>query len=206
MVAGNRGNTALVVLLAIALVGAGAWLLRDHIPGLGGGEPVEVSPEAAASAQAKLDRLRDDGDTVRLNDVEVTSYLRYRLDGPMGGLLHEPEVRIADGRLRVTGRFPTEQLPEAPELNRARGFLPDTADVDVSGRVRTLADGRGALLLESASFARIPIPREMYGRVFERLGRAEEPGVAREEFPFALPPGVGGVTVQGDHLVLTPAG
>jgi ActR/RegA family two-component response regulator len=131
MVAGNRGNTALVVLLAIVLVGAGAWLLRDHIPGLGAGEPVEVSPEAAASAQAKLDRLRDDGDTVRLNDVEAP---RHRRHGPHPG----SRRRGAGSAASSASSSSTRGTRSAPPPARASAspkpypeFRPDLTFMDV---------------------------------------------------------------------------
>jgi hypothetical protein len=203
----NRGTAALTALLAVIVLVGGAWLFRDHIPGLGVGRThVEVSPEAAAAAEEKLRRLQEDDVTARLTDVELTSYLRYRTGDVLAGVFHEPMVTFDDEQMRVAGRFPTENLPEAPELDRVRGLLPDTADIVVSGRLRTLPDGRAVFRVESASFARIPIPREMYERIFERMGRGDEPGLTADEFPFPLPNEVGAAAVEDGVLVLTPAG
>src|SRR5215213_2525111 len=107
------------LVLLLALLGAG-WWFRDDILQLVGRErePAEVSPEAAAIAQEKLDRLRSEGDTARLSSVEVSSLLRYGGPGWLTQRVHEPSVEFASDTLRVGGTIATSELPSHPELDR----------------------------------------------------------------------------------------
>jgi hypothetical protein len=193
------------VVALLALLALGVWLLRDRIPGLGGRDPVaeQVSPEAAKQAQEKLARMRESGDTVHMTAVEFTSLLRYDLAG-LTGPLRDPSVEFVDNTLKLSGRVATDLLPKSPELERARNFIPDTADVTVSGSMRTLRPGHAALNVREVSFARLPIPASYYPQVIDRLGRSQEPGLRPEEIHFTLPPGVAAVEVEGGELILTP--
>ncbi|HEX5724877.1 MAG TPA: hypothetical protein VFX98_05395 [Longimicrobiaceae bacterium] len=197
------------ILLLLAALGGAAWLFRDRIPGpWSRGEAQEatgVSPATAEAAEAKLQRLRDDGEEVALSGAEVTSLLRYRLQGGLAGRVHDPVVTFEGDGVRVTGRVPTEELPDVRELRAVREFLPDTADVSVQGKLRTLDDGRTAVKVDAVSFARVPVPQEVYARALERFGRQDEPGLAPDEYAVRLPPGVGAARVEGGRLVLSPA-
>ena len=197
----------LLALIAIVALGAGAWMFRDRIPGLSGGEPryTAVSPEAAASAETKLERLRAEGDTVRLSDVEFTSYLRYRFRDELTGRLDSATVDFAGDTVTLTGRLPTDRLPSTREVEAVRYLIPDTADVRVEGSLRTLEPGRAALKVRRASFARVSIPETIYPDALNRVGRRDEPGLAPDEYAFRLPPGVGAAEVQAGELVLAPA-
>ncbi|HEU0014633.1 MAG TPA: hypothetical protein VFQ45_13170 [Longimicrobium sp.] len=193
----------LVGLVVLVLLGAGLWFFRGLIPGPWQREKVlVVSEEAAVSADEKLARLREDGDTVRLSGVEFTSYLRFRMRDRFTHEIELPSVDFVQDRIRVTGRFPTDRLPA--DIGRARSFLPDTADVAVNGSLRTTQPGRAAVLVQSASFAKIPVPSKDFGRVLAAAGRREEPGLGEHEIAFPLPPGVGGARVEAGQLVLTP--
>lgn len=200
------GIAGLVVLLALG------WTLRDQVPGpwQRGGEAetfaTEVSPEAAAQAEAKLERLRTEGDTVRMSEAEFTSYIRYRYSDRLAGQLESPAVSFSGDTVSLSGRLPTDRLPSTRELEAVRAFLPDTADVRVIGALRTLGPGRAVLRVDAASFARVPIPENVYADALRRFGRRDEPGLAPNEYAFPLPPGVGGASVENGQLVLTPAG
>jgi hypothetical protein len=200
------GKLALLVLLVV--VGAGAWYFRGLIPGPWQRDPVitEVSEEGAVAAEAKLERLRSEGDTVRMSGVEFTSYMRYRMAQRFAADVELPTVAFAGDRVKVAGRLPKDRIPEAQlrQLGAAADFVPDTADVAVDGSLRMMAPGRAALKVESASFARVPIPRDRYLTVLDRIGGMDEPGLARDEVAFQLPPGVGAARVENGELVLAP--
>jgi hypothetical protein len=201
-----RGAGRTLVLLGVLLVVAGGlWFFRGLIPGPWNRPVVhtEVSEEAAASADEKLARMRDDGDTVRLSGVEFTSYVRYRMAERFSLDLETPVVTFEGETIRVDGRVPKERIPVGQLPRAARSFVPDTADVAVSGSLRTVAPGRAALRVESASFARIPVPREQYLTLLDRVAPAE-PGVADDELAFQLPSGVGAAHVENGALVLVP--
>jgi hypothetical protein len=206
----SRGGVAAVGVLAglvvlLALLGAG-WWFRDDILRLVGREPepVEVSPEAAALAEGKIDRLRTDGDTARLSSVEVSSLLRYRGPAWLGQRFHEPSVAFAADTARVSGTIATSELPSHPELDRVRVLLPDSSRVELSGVLDRLPSGRMAVEIDRVTFAGIPIPARYYPDVLERFGRRDEPGLAPTAIAVDLPPGVGGARVEGGYLVLTP--
>lgn len=204
----RSGGGLLAGLLVLALLAGGAWLFRGELARLlGREEPVAtlVSPEAAAQAEAKLERLTGGGETVRLNDVEFTSLMRYRLRDRIPGDLESPAVSFRGDTVRLMARVPSDRLPQVPELGAARAFLPDTADVDVLGHLAPLQAGRAAFRVRRITFAGIPIPERLYPQALERMGRREEPGLGPSDFPFPLPDGVGAARVEGGMLVLAPA-
>jgi hypothetical protein len=200
----------LILLILLAVLAGGAWMFRGLIPGPWQRETVitEVSEEGAAAAEAKLDRLRENGDTVRLSGAEFTSYIRFRMaDRFATGDLELPVVNFEGETVKVAGRLPKDRIPESQlrQLGAGADFIPDTADVAVDGALRMLAPGRGALKVQSASFARIPIPRERYLPLLGRVRGMDEPGLADDEVAFQLPPGVGAARVENGMLVLAPA-
>ena len=196
----------------LALIGLGALLFvgfkfRDRIPGpwqKKDAVAMQVSPEAAQSAEEKLARMRSSGDTVHLNSVEFTSYLRYRFKDQFTDQLDAPTVQFNGDTLTLNGRFPTERLPDSRETRTLREFLPDTADVRVRGHLRSLSEGRGAIRIDNVSVAKVPVPRDVYINALQRAGVPSEPGIGRDEYPFRLPPGVGSARVEGGELILAP--
>jgi len=200
----------LILLILLAALAAGAWMFRGLIPGPWQRETVitEVSEEGAVAADAKLKRLQENGDTVRLSGAEFTSYVRYRMANRFAtGDLELPTVSFEGETVKVAGRLPKDRIPPAQlrQLGAGADFIPDTADVGVDGSLRMLAPGRGALKVQAASFARFPIPRERYLPILDRVGGMDEPGLERDEVAFQLPPGVGAARVENGMLVLAPA-
>jgi len=201
-----RNLLALIGLAALLFAG---YTYRDRIPGPWRHDTaaaLEVSPEAAQSAENKLARMRSSGDTVHLSSVEFTSYLRYRFKDQFTDQLEAPTVQFAGDTLTLNGRFPTDRLPDTRDVAALRDFLPDTADVRVRGQLRTLGPGRGAIRVQNVSVAKVPVPRDVYINALKKVGGgAAEPGLGRDEYPFRLPPGVGSARVQGGELVLGPS-
>lgn len=197
----------LLVLIAVAVLAAGAWLFRDMIPGLAPErEVVAVSPEAAEQAEKKLERMRASGDTIHLNGVEFTSYLRYRAPLQIADQLESAQVDFAGEGVTFSGRLPKDRLPDSRQVRALGSFLPDTADVEVKGALRTLSPGRAALRVDGVSFAKLPVPADVYADALKSLGRRDEPGLGANEYAFPLPPGVGSARVEAGRLVLAPAG
>lgn len=200
----RRRSGVLGLVGILALVALAVWVFRDRIPGLGRPKvATEVSKEAAAQAQEKLARMREDGDTVHLSAVEFTSLIRYDLAG-LTGPLREPSVDFVDNTLKLSGKVPKDMFPSSREIDQARRFLPDTAEVTVSGTLRSLRPGHAALNVQGVSVASFPVPSSYYPMALERLGRREEPGLEPNDFPFTLPPGVASAEVQEGELVLSP--
>lgn len=202
----RSGRSALIGIVALlALLGGGAWVFRDQLAGLvgRGSEPVVVSPEAAAAAEAKLQGLRDGGDPVQLSSVEASSLLRYRSPAWLSERVSEPSVEFATDIVTVSGTVATSELPSHPELDRVRMLLPDSARIEIKGRVASLAPGRSALEIDQVDFAGIPIPQRYYPDVLARVGRLDEPGLAPDALAITLPPGVGTARVEGGYLLLS---
>jgi hypothetical protein len=114
-------------------------------------------------------------------------------------------VQFKGDTLTLNGRLPTDRLPDTRDVRAIRDFLPDTADVKVRGQLRSLGPGRGAIRIDNVSVAKVPVPRDVYITALHRAGAGTEPGLGRDEYPFALPPGVGSAKVQGGELILAPA-
>ena len=193
------------LVFAALLLGGLALLFRDDLARLRGRDaPVaEVSPAAAAQAEAKLDRLRNLGDTVRLSGLELTSLMRYRLGGWVPGVVSDPSVVIVGDTLRLSGRFPADRFPQIQELERLRPLLPDTAPVELRGRLRPLAPGQASFHVDELSAAGLPIPKRFYPRVLEHLGW-DHRGGSMVELPLALPEGIGAVRASDGALILFP--
>lgn len=201
---GRLAGGVLVALLALAGLG---WWYRGELAGLLGLEeaPLEVSAEAAASAEVKIRRIQTEGDTVRLSPVELTSLLRFRAPASALQTLNEPEVAMSGDTLRLSGKLATDRLPSHPELDRVRLLLPDTARLVVTGGLRTYGHGGTALVIEGVEFAGIPIPRRYYPTVLQRVGRRAEAGLEENAVGVRLPPAVRSARVEDGFLVLTPA-
>lgn len=199
-----RNRTAgLLLLVLVAAAGLG-WWFRDSLPFLQQREATEVSPEAAAMAEAKLERLRSEQEPVSLSGIELSSLLRYRGDPWTRDLVQSPAIEMSGDTLRLSGTVATERLPAHPELDRVRGLLPDSARVEVTGGVTSSVAGRSVLDVHTVEFAGIPIPERFYPAILERLGGARGPGVPPTAMALPLPPGVGSARVEGGLLVLTP--
>jgi hypothetical protein len=196
----------LLALAVVLVIGVVAWALTSDIGRRGSAEfaAVRVSPEAAEQAERKLERLRTDGDTARLNEVEITSLLRYRVADQYPDLVNEPTVLLSGDTLRLAARVPSDRLPPLAELERIRLFLPDTSRIELRGRLLPIEGRRAALAVEQVSFAGIPIPPRFYPDVLERLGRRDEPGLPENAMAVPLPGYVGSARVEDGHLVLTP--
>ena len=193
-----------ILLIVLLLAGGAAWWFRDSIPFLDRGERVEVSPEAAADAEAKLARMRTDGQPIRLSSVELSSLLRYRGGEWAPAELREPQVQIKGDTLMVSAVIPTDRIPSHPDLDRVRSLLPDSARVEVAGSVRSLGAGRAAMEVRQVEFAGIPIPERYYPPMLERIGRQDEPDLTSTEMGLKLPPGVSEVRVENGYLLLIP--
>jgi hypothetical protein len=202
----SNSGFALVALLVLLALLLGAWWFRGDLWRLLGPEraEIEVSEEAAELALAKLQRLRDEGEPAHLSSVEVTSLVRFH--GPVWLLerVDRPSVEFVGNTLRLTGTVSTSELPSHPELDRVRGLLPDSAQLEIVGSLRELPSGRFAFEVEGVSYASIPIPESYYPAVLQGFGRRDEPGLAPTAIALQLPEGAGSARIEGGQLILTP--
>ena len=106
--------------------------------------------------------------------------------------------------LRLAATIPTSGIPSHPDVDRIRDLLPDSARLEVEGRLRTLSNGRAALDVREVELAGIPIPERYYPPMLERFGRSGAPGLLPTELDVPMPPGVSQVRVENGFLVLIP--
>lgn len=164
----------------------------------------EVSPAAAASAEDKLRRLQEGGEEARFSGAEITSLLRYHPELWSFEGLQSPDVWMEGDTLRIRGAVPTDQLPNEPEIEALRFFLPDTAHVEVSGTVRPLEPGTSVIDIASIEISGMPIPSRYYPLIVNRIGGGEPNGLSSAAYPLPLPAGIGSARVQAGELILTP--
>ena len=200
----------IVVLLALVAIGYGAWTQWDRIEMLlgrgsataGDAGPV-ASPALAEIAEAKLENLKNGhAQSVSLGQEELQSLLQYKYMQLLPAFVASPQIELDGDRIKVTGMVPVENLPSLSELGEAAAFLPDTAEVGLTGSLLPLDSGRVAIGIDQVRAARVPLPQRLVPRVLQRLGRKDEPGLPRDAIAVPLPPGVAAAYVRGDSLVL----
>lgn len=200
----SLAGLVLVMVLAVFL-----FLNRDRISTAwqdlrGGKEETELgpSPELAEIAQNKLAGLKaGESEAVALSENEIQSLLQYRYRQLLPAFVDSPRVKLEDGKIVVQARVPVERLPQLNELGEAAGFLPDTAEVGVTGTVLPLRAGRVALGVDQVRAARIPLPKRLVPGALRKLGRKDEPGLPADALALPLPPGADAAYVRGDSLV-----
>jgi hypothetical protein len=162
-----------------------------------------ASPALAESADAKLQILKSGAATsIALHANELQSLLQYRFLQLLPAFVDSPQIDLAEDRIHVRARVPVERLPTISDLGEAASFLPDTAEIGLTGTLLPLDSGRVALAIDEVRAARIPLPQRLVPRALQRLGRRDEPGLPPAALALPLPPGAAAAYVRGDSLVL----
>jgi hypothetical protein len=195
-------------LMLLLLLLGGGFVLAYRSGLIGGGADerviVEVSPEAAASAERKLERLTSNQRTAHLTEVEITSLLRYRPQvwGLPGGA--PPVVTMRADTLHVSGTIPTNGLPSDPSLDAIRLLLPDSAHVGISGTVSALDDRTLAFSIAALEVEGMPFPPRYVPAILDRMGFPKRDDLASDAIAIPLPAGISTAEVADGELVLTP--
>jgi hypothetical protein len=203
----------IVFILFVLVVALAAWRfqepLRNALANVRGdrGRAAEASPELAAAADRKLDALAS-GETrlIALGGPELQSLLQYQYAQVLPAFVDSPRVDIRRGRLRVRGRVAVENLPRIGGIGDAASFLPDTAELAVTGQFMPLGDGRVALGIDEVSTGMIPLPRRFLPGLLRQLGRRDEPGLPEDALALPLPSGASTAYLRGDSLYLRANG
>ncbi len=200
-------------LLVLIVLVAAAWLLwarwfrqRPSAPNAAGpaaASRLAASPLLAESADAKLRYLKSGQATsIALHANELQSLLQYRFLQLLPAFVDSLQIDLAEDRIHVRARVPVERLPTISDLGEAASFLPDTAEIGLTGTLLPLDSGRVALAIDEVRAARIPLPQRLVPRALQRLGRRDEPGLPPAALALPLPPGAAAAYVRGDSLVL----
>lgn len=198
-----------IMLLMLLLLLAGVWIFRDRIRTAWNDwrgtddEIVAPSPELAAGAQAKLNALRDgSAASVSLSGVELESLLLHRYPGVLPAFLDSPKVELNGDQLRLRARVPIDKLPRVDGLGEAAAFLPDTTELEVSGKLLPLDSGRVGFGVDDVTAARVPLPDRFISGALARLGRQDEARLPADAIAVRLPAGAAAAYIRGDSLVL----
>jgi hypothetical protein len=198
------------IVLGILLVVVGAaWMFRDQLKqqvramrGLRDA-PEVASPELAEVAAAKIDGLREHKtQRVALGAAELQSQVQYKYAGIFTGFVRDPTVELQGDHIRLRVRVPADKLPNVKGLGDVASFLPDTAEVQVSGTLLPLNERRVALGVDEVQAARIPLPGRLINDALTRVGRRDEPGLAKDAIGVSLPEGVRSAYIRNDSLIL----
>ena len=205
----------LLGIVVLALLATGAWLFRSEIAravkpgvaqvreslgaGAGAGMP---DPQALARARGKVDSMHGwDADSVTLTASEMASLLVIGLPREASDRLDSLEIRLGEGRVMVSARLETAQIP-AEVLGPLAGALQPWEPVSAEGPVVTTGPGRAEWRVESLSLRGFALPPEASRRLVER----SLPGAKDGALPFALPKGVTGLRIRPGVAVLYRGG
>lgn len=204
------GRVAFLVVLAGGGYAAWRWgpEVMPRVQAWLQGEPVTekrlASPELAQATLDRFEALRDGSGPGRiaLSNVELVSVLRYALAGLIPEQVSEPSIRMADGILTLSGKFPLDALEGLGELGPVIGFLPDTLLLELTGSLVPLDDRRVALVIHKVVASHIPLPDRMIAGVLRSLGREAEEGLSLDALAVRLPSGLESAYILRDSLVL----
>lgn len=200
-----KGIVFLLLLAGLAVFG---YLNRDRLQSTwykvrGQSEPAKIVPskELSDAAAAKLKDLTNGKKTmIALTEVELQSLLQYKYRSLLPAFVDSPRVELNGSKIEVSARVPVDHLPQLSELGDAATFLPDTADVGVTGELLPLRAGRAALAVDQVRAARIPLPGRLIPGALRKLGRKDEDGLPKDALSIPLPPGANSAYVRGDSL------
>lgn len=201
----------LLGIVVLALLATGAWLFRNEIaravkPGvaevreaLGAGAGTGIpDPKALARARDKVDSMHGwNADSVMLSASELASLLVAGLPREVSERLDSVSVQLGEGRLIVSARLETTQIP-AEALGPLAGALQPWERVSAEGAVVATEPGRAEWRVESLSLRGFTLPTEASRRLVEY----SLPGARKGAVVFGLPKGVTGLRIRPQAVVL----
>lgn len=209
------GCLTLVIAIAIA-----AWVFRGPLLERAQrllGRPARLAPvvvrvesEVADSVESKVRRFLRPAPPVGelwFTASEVQSWVKYRVEPALPSYVHDLRVALAEADLSVEARVETRRVPRIEALGRIAGFLADTTDVRIVGRLDGIGRGRGALFVDRLYVAGVPLPDPVRDRLLAALlGRSADPRLPPHAIAFPLPAGVIDIAVREGAVVVRGAG
>ncbi len=204
-----RGLFAKIGCLVVLVVGATAgWLFRgeiqDFVSGLGnrgGIEMVEPSLELAVRAEEKLQAVFDGtgrGD-IRLSEMELQSYVQYRLGDRLPEGVTDPAVDLRDSTLAVSASLDLTRLAVAPDaVEVLQRMMGDSALVRSELRPGVVEPGVGRVEVLSLQAGVIPLPPLGIGMVLRGIGLPTD----GRSVTFEIPDDVQEIRVGNEEVVL----
>lgn len=193
----------LTLILALA---AAAWWYRDDLRAWWSArnrvEVVHPSPELAAATEEKLEALvaGRGPEEVRLNEMEVQSFVRYRLADQLPAGVGDPNVALGDSTLSLNVALDLvilgQTVPAAAELRR---FFGDSARVNTEVYPRLTEDGLGRVTVLSLKAGLVPIPPLLIPNILAKTGFETE----GRTLVVPLPPGLRDMRIEGEELIFS---
>lgn len=196
------GIGCLTVGVVLALAG---WFYRDEIREWvdSRNEIVmsEPSPELAMRAEEKIEDVIDgEGDReTRLSEVELQSYVQYRLVDRLPPGVYEPAVDVRDSTIAVSARLDLRRLELAGSaVENLRRMIGDSALVTSEVYPTIERPGRGRAEILSLQAGMFPVPPMLIGMGIQRLGLENQGNAVL----VTLPEDVLELRVENGDLVL----
>jgi len=191
----------------VAALAAAGWFFREDIAGwLGtrGGEEIvmtEPSPELAMGVEETIREVTEgEGDReTRLSEVELQSYVQYRLVNQLPDGVDDPAIELRDSTLFVTAMLDLTRLAVAgAAVENLRRMMGDSAKVTGEVYPEIAGPGRARLHVLSLQAGVFPVPPFLIGSAIQQLGLEADGQAAL----FQIPEDVTQVFIQNDELVL----
>jgi len=207
-------------LALLALLLSGAWLFRADLLGFirprvtqareamdrrgpgsrdaPSGQPSSPAPAALEAARDKVDSMHGwSADSVVLSAREMASLLVAGLPEEARRRLDSVAIALGDGRVTVSGRLETTQIPREA-LGLLAGALEPWEPVRGSGAVIATGPGRAEWRVDALTLRGFTLPAEASRALVTRA----LPGVKDGAIPFALPQGIARLRVRATGVTM----
>lgn len=189
----------------LLLVGLGVWLFREDIQGwLTQGDEIvmmEPSTELAIQAEEKLQGILE-GSTrgdVRLSELELQSYVQYRLGERLPAGVSNPAVDLQDSTVAMSAALDFTRLTVAgDQIEMVRRFMGDSTTVNAELYPTIVTPGEGRIEVLSLQAGVIPLPALAIGTILEGVGLPAD----GQTVLLVLPDDVESIQVQNDEILV----
>lgn len=192
-------------LTALVIVVLAAWFFREDIQAwLTQGDEIvmsEPSVELAISAEEKLEAIADGtaSGEVRLSEMELQSYVQYRLAERLPAGVTDPAVDLLDSTVAMSAALDFTRLEVAAEqVEMLRRMMGDSATVRTELYPTVGAPGEGRIEVLSLQAGVVPVPGPFIGMVLDGVGIEADGQTAI----LRIPDDVESIRVQDEEIVL----
>lgn len=199
----------LLILVLLAAAVFFAWLSRDRWwPGAREERAVvptweRLTPEGAQRARVALQRLqRPDGPVfASVSGGDIASYVLLDANRAASAFTDSAEAAVIGDQLVIRAPVPLRELGAGRDLGPLAGMLREREPVQVSGRLRVAAPGRGELTITEVRVRDFPLPTGIVARMLGANGGATG-GRTDATVPVTLPRHIGDVRVGDGRITL----
>jgi hypothetical protein len=173
--------------------------------------PVQVSPQAAARAEQKVEDVeqsvsRGEPATLRLNEAELNSYLNLTLAPQLPPGISELEVHLQKDVIEAQGVVDLDKIPVKPAAATAPwsplNFVGGRVPVFLRGKL-TSSGGFGTFEPEAIRLASLPLPVSVLEQIVAQSTKTKENPQGLDILsPFRLPYAAKRVKLQLAKAVL----